>query len=239
MKFCNGCNLEKDDSSFSKRGGNGLQSKCKECNKTYKNNNKEKYDIYMKQYYQNNSEVFILKAKDYYKINREKILDYKHLFYIDNKEDKQIYNKIYYTNNVDDIRNYHNNYERNRRASDTNFRLRAVISKAIYNALFLFGGSKSGHSIMEYLSYSIQELKDHLEKLFEPWMTWQNYGNFKLKNWDDNDQMTWMWNIDHIIPQSKLLYTSMEDENFKKCWALSNLRPYSAKQNIIDGNRRQ
>lgn len=29
----------------------------------------------------------------------------------------------------------------------------------------------------------------------------------------------------------------MEDEEFKKCWALSNLRPYSAKQNIIDGAR--
>jgi hypothetical protein len=27
----------------------------------------------------------------------------------------------------------------------------------------------------------------------------------------------------------------MDDENFKKCWALENLRPYSAKQNIIDG----
>jgi len=30
----------------------------------------------------------------------------------------------------------------------------------------------------------------------------------------------------------------MEDENFKKCWALENLRPLSAKQNIIEGNRR-
>jgi hypothetical protein len=29
----------------------------------------------------------------------------------------------------------------------------------------------------------------------------------------------------------------MEDENFKKCWSLENLRPYSAKQNIIDGAR--
>jgi hypothetical protein len=27
----------------------------------------------------------------------------------------------------------------------------------------------------------------------------------------------------------------MEDDNFKKCWALNNLRPLSAKQNILDG----
>ena len=69
-------------------------------------------------------------------------------------------------------------------------------------------------------------------------MTWENHGVYNLNTWDDNDQSTWKWNIDHIIPQSKLPYTSMEDDNFKKCWALENLRPYSAKQNIIDGNKR-
>jgi hypothetical protein len=30
----------------------------------------------------------------------------------------------------------------------------------------------------------------------------------------------------------------MTDENFQKCWALKNLRPYSAKQNVIDGTGR-
>lgn len=37
---------------------------------------------------------------------------------------------------------------------------------------------------------------------------------------------------------NSLPYTSMEDENFQKCWALSNLRPLSAKQNNSDGVRR-
>jgi hypothetical protein len=69
-------------------------------------------------------------------------------------------------------------------------------------------------------------------------MNWNNYGIYYTNLWNDNDPSTWVWNIDHIIPQSKLPYTSMEDDNFKKCWALDNLRPYSAKQNIIDGNKR-
>lgn len=30
----------------------------------------------------------------------------------------------------------------------------------------------------------------------------------------------------------------MVEDNFKKCWALENLRPYSAKQNLADSNRR-
>ena len=93
-------------------------------------------------------------------------------------------------------------------------------------------------SIINFLPYTIQQLKDHLEKQFEPWMNWNNYGIYYTNLWNDNDPSTWVWSIDHIIPQSKLPYTSMEDDNFKKCWALDNLRPYSAKQNIIDGNKR-
>lgn len=30
----------------------------------------------------------------------------------------------------------------------------------------------------------------------------------------------------------------MNDDNFKKCWVLENLRPYNAKQNLIDSNKR-
>ena len=43
------------------------------------------------------------------------------------------------------------------------------------------------------------------------------------------------WNIDHIIPQSDFVFDSISHSNFKKCWALKNLRPLSAKQNFIRG----
>jgi hypothetical protein len=95
--------------------------------------------------------------------------------------------------------------------------------------------NKNGVSCRKYLPYSFQELREHLEKQFEPWMSWNNWGRYDVKTWDDNDQATWTWQLDHIISQSKLLYSSMEDENFKKCWALENLRPLSAKQNLLDG----
>jgi hypothetical protein len=44
-----------------------------------------------------------------------------------------------------------------------------------------------------------------------------------------------MWNLDHIIPNSEFKYISIQDDEFKKCWSLSNLRPLSAKQNVLDG----
>lgn len=84
----------------------------------------------------------------------------------------------------------------------------------------------------------MEKLKRHLEGQFESWMTWDNHGRYDVKTWNDNDQNTWTWQIDHIIPHSKFHYTSMENQEFKDCWALSNLRPYSAKQNVIDGTSR-
>lgn len=88
---------------------------------------------------------------------------------------------------------------------------------------------------MKYLPYTIQDLKQYLEKQFEPWMNWNNWGKYNSKTWNDWDSTTWTWQIDHIVPQSVLIYSSMEDEEFKKCWVLENLRPLSAKQNISDG----
>jgi hypothetical protein len=100
------------------------------------------------------------------------------------------------------------------------------------------GVSKNGYSIMEYLPYSFAELKQHLESQFEPWMTWKNRGIYNKDIWNDNDQSTWTWQIDHIIPHSAFKYTDMECIEFQECWALENLRPLSAKENIIKGNRK-
>ena len=98
----------------------------------------------------------------------------------------------------------------------------------------LIGINKSA-STLQMLGCSIDELKQHLESRFQPGMTWNNYGIYDINTWNDEDSSTWTWQIDHIIPQSDLPYTSMTDENFKKCWALKNLRPYSAKLNLIEG----
>ena len=77
-----------------------------------------------------------------------------------------------------------------------------------------------------------------MQSLFEPWMNWNNYGRYDIKSWDDNNSNTWTWQVDHIIPHSTFKYSSMEDEDFKKCWDLKNLRPYSSKLNFEEGVKR-
>ena len=61
-----------------------------------------------------------------------------------------------------------------------------------------------------FLLYTIDELIKHLEDKFTDGMTWENYGK---------------WHIDHIIPDCSFEYTSIQDEEFQKCWSLKNLQP--------------
>jgi len=125
-----------------------------------------------------------------------------------------------------------------RKSSDVMFRIYTHVSRLVSFMLKSNNSSKVGESIQNYLSWNNSQLKEHIEKQFEPWMNCNNYGQYIPQTWDDNDASTWKWQLDHIIPRSDLPYSSMEDENFKKCWALSNLRPLSAKQNILDGTSR-
>ena len=102
----------------------------------------------------------------------------------------------------------------------------------------LQNSSKGGKSSKSFFPFTTEELKKHIESLFEPWMTWENHGIYNHKTWNDNDQTTWTWQVDHIKPQSDYPYSEMGSENFNIIWALSNLRPLSAKENILDGAKR-
>lgn len=117
----------------------------------------------------------------------------------------------------------------NRFNNNIYFKLRKTISNTICAAIKESGGSKNGSSILEKLPYTIQQLKDHLESLWEPWMNWDNWGKY-----DPNRET---WQIDHKIPQSKFKYFSIDDPEFLKCWALNNLIPMRAIDNIKKSNK--
>lgn len=218
-KICSRCGLEKDTELFYKN-----KSECKKCSnlrsKQYKQARKAEIQEYNKQYK--------LENKDEIKIYRNK-------YYLENKENSS--NKQYYNNNKVSVNNKRVIYSTNRRKSDTNFKLRQGVSVTIRVYLCKKGSIKGKNSILQFLPYPIQELKEHLEKQFESWMSWDNRGVYKIEEWQNNDPSTWKWNIDHIIPHSTFNYTSMESQSFKECWSLSNLRPYSAKLNILDNDR--
>ena len=253
MKTCNKCKIEKLDDNFSFSEMNKKTSCCKLCvksrNEAYYLKKKNHINEQNRLYYENNKHNILDQRKNSYKENRNCLIIKQKNYYQENKEQISIYQKEYVKDNFDALSNYHKNYQSNNKIqlnikknkyekqrwhNDSAYRLRKIMSNSIYCALYR---SKQG-SITKYLSYSFQELKQHLETQFESWMTLENHGKYDPKTWNDNDSATWNWQIDHIVPHSTFKYTSMKDQAFRDCWALSNLRPYSAKQNCLDKDMR-
>jgi len=84
--------------------------------------------------------------------------------------------------------------------------------------------------IKDYLGYTKDELLDHIESQFKPWMNWANNGR-------PNDVNEPKWQLDHIKPKSSFNYTSIADPEFAKCWALENLQPLESRLNLLKSNK--
>jgi len=84
--------------------------------------------------------------------------------------------------------------------------------------------SKNRKSTFDLVDYTVDDLKIHLESLFEPGMSWDNYG---INGWE----------IDHRKPDSWFSYDSTDHTEFAASWALSNLQPKWAKLNRSKGNK--
>ncbi len=65
----------------------------------------------------------------------------------------------------------------------------------------------------------------HIEKQFEPWMSWRNRGN-----------ANGCWNIDHIYPKSRTNRLTNSIETLA-CSNWKNLRPLSFEKNMAKGNK--
>jgi hypothetical protein len=98
-------------------------------------------------------------------------------------------------------------------------KLNMTMSGAINTSL---RGNKAGRHWESLVGYTVDQLKSHLEKQFLPGMTWENHGK---------------WHIDHRIPISAFNFEKPEDIDFKQCWALRNLRPLWAIDNLIKSNK--
>jgi hypothetical protein len=186
--------------------------------------------------------------------------EYNKIYNAEHKEEKKLKNRAYEQKNKDKI----NAKARRNRAKKRKFKetaeyknvrnltpirkIRGSISASILKMLKSNGGSKQGKSILDNLPHKLEEFENHIEALFyhpdnlgsngDVWMNWNNFGQYRFDIWVNDNSFTWVWNLDHIIPHCNFQYSSMKDQLFKDCWALSNLRPYSAKQNIIDGDRK-
>lgn len=113
-----------------------------------------------------------------------------------------------------------NAWHRERSRKDPAWRVSVHLRVLMHRAL---GKGKAGRSWREFVPYSLDELMRHLERQFLPGMTWENRGK---------------WHIDHIVPLASFEFTTPDCEGFKAAWAITNLRPLWALDNIRKNDQR-
>lgn len=119
--------------------------------------------------------------------------------------------------------------DREKKKLNPSLKLRGNIKARLNEFLRNRNSVKGGVSFLKHCGYTIKELVASLESKFEPWMNWDNYGAW--------EKYTDKWQVDHVIPQSFFDFDFLTDPEFKLCWALDNLRPYSAVDNFSDSGR--
>ena len=205
VKKCSVCGEYKEFDKFykDKRGEYGLYGKCKVCHnnisRKYREVNLEKERIRHKTYKNNNKEKIKKSAQIYYKFNFEKVKERLKKWRQANPEKRKVQDKRVYLKERKTIRG----------------RLNHSIKAGIYGSLC---SGKNGRHWESLVDFTTEQLKRHLEKLFKPGMTWENYGTH--------------WHIDHKIPIAVFNFEKPEDVDFRLCWSIKNLQPLEAQINI-------
>lgn len=138
-----------------------------------------------------------------------------------NREHLNTYHQKWREKNIDKHREYKRKYEKHRKDTDPLYKLISNFRTAIYQVLKESNVEKNGH-YFDVLKYSPEELISHLEKQFTDGMTWDNYG---------------IWHLDHSLPITSFDIKEIGDEEFMKCWSLSNLQPMWGEENIRKSNK--
>lgn len=241
MKVCKICKIEKDETDFNKRSNGKFRNECKKCKsdylKAYRRN--EDTSLYLMN---ENKEVKVCntcgeeKPKDdfikqkrickickskylkkYYEENKEVISEQSKLKYQENKEDKKQYSRLYAKNNRSKINQWHRKYKEEVLKHNPLYSIITSISSNIRRIL-KDRTEKKDFKTLSIIGCSKEELKIHIESLFQEEM-----------NWENRDK----WHIDHIIPLSLA-------QNKKEVIILNhflNLRPMWSKDNIIKSNK--
>ncbi len=254
IKKCNKCGQIKLFSEFykHKRSLGGIRAICKKCeikiSTEYAIKNKDKINKKRRERYKNKNEKILKRNKEYrnknkekinadkrswYQINKDNVLKQCKEYRIGNKEKMSKRAKKYRANNKEAIRQRDKQYQlknaikiNKQRAlrreilkTDPKFILNKRISSLMRLSL---KGNKNGYGWESLVEYTLNDLIKYLESLFQDKMSWENMGK---------------WHIDHKIPISAFNFTSPFDIDFKRCWALDNLQPLWAKDNLSKGKK--
>ena len=181
---------------------------------------KEKKKEYDKKYIKNHKEIVNASKRKYdeklRRENPEKIKSKRRKYLQSEKGRKKSAEqtkKYYHLHNEEFKIKWKEKYENN-----STMRINNVIHASIGADL---RGRKSRMHWEEIVGWTIGDLTKYFKEKF----------NFDIKD------LTKKIHLDHIIPKSLYKFESYEDEEFKKCWNMRNLRPVEARTNLKKHNK--
>lgn len=203
----------------------------KAASRKWKSENRERVNQYKRDYYKLHPEKSKEDVARYVEKNIDKVKARRHKYYLANIEKFKEIGKKRYAAHAEEIkakvREWAKNNPEKARAQSRSKKIRyrknpmkQLNFNISYGIWLSLSGTKKHRHWEDLVGYTADQLKQHLEKQFTTGMTWDNYGE---------------WHIDHKIPKSAHNFTTAEDIDFKRCWALDNLQPMWAKENISKG----
>lgn len=207
FKRCSKCKEIKfiDEFYKDKTKKDGYKSQCKECNK-------EKRKIWCK----SNRDKLRKSCHDYHKRHPEKARDRQNRWRkLNHKRGLELGYK-WKKHNPEKVCEIARNGDKKRRHTpkgNLNHRMSCQIWHSLHR-------NKEGQNWKDMVDYSLNDLKKHLEKQFSEGMTWEKFLKGEI-------------HIDHKIPISVFNFTKPDHLDFQRCWALGNLQPLWAHDNLV------
>lgn len=158
--------------------------------------------------------------KKWYVKNKERLIRKAAEWNKNNPSKKAKCNRNWCKKHPDRMKFFYRKYSKKIRAT-LKGRLNHIMACSIWHAIH---DSKNGRGWEILVGYTLDDLKAHLEKQFRDGMNWKKFMKGKI-------------HVDHKIPISAFNFTKPEHIDFRRCWALSNLQPLWAKENIQKHNK--
>jgi len=147
--------------------------------------------------------------KKRYQENKDNFKEYHKKYKLKNKEKTKKYNQ----DNIEARRRY----RKGKHINDPKYRLTCHLRARLHAVL---GGGRSRRTL-EILGCSPEQLTQHLESQFQPWMTWENMGGRSVSIPNTT------WDVDHIIPLS----SAQTEEDIYRLSHYTNLQPLCSYHN--------
>ena len=217
MKTCAKCGTEKNLSEFSKQAGHkdGIRNQCKDCDHKQNAEWLQEHKADRVIYFTENKARRNATSKAWNDANRERVQKTTVEWNKANPERTLATKRAWAKANPEKVIEINKKSNAKRLSIPLN-----KVSNAVRCRMWssLKRGLKANRHWEDLAGYTIDQLQKHLEKQFDENMSWENYGSY--------------WHVDHIVPISAFNFTSPDDVDFRRCWALKNLRPLEAVENM-------